>query len=84
VPWLGALDPVIWFGAIRGVLAVISLAATEVARRRVDTRRSVLLAWVLMRNLALDILQHLAYPIKVNRKRQGGTLWIKLDRRLQK
>jgi DHA3 family tetracycline resistance protein-like MFS transporter len=42
------VDPVIWFGAIRAVVLVLSLGATSLARRRVDTTRSVRLGWILM------------------------------------
>ncbi|MBU0494724.1 MAG: MFS transporter [Chloroflexi bacterium] len=45
---LTAVDPVVWFGAIRAVLLLISLAAVEVARRRVDTSRAAPIAWTLM------------------------------------
>jgi DHA3 family tetracycline resistance protein-like MFS transporter len=46
--WLEPIDAVIWFGVIRGVLAVVSLVATEVVRRRVDTSRSASLGQALM------------------------------------
>lgn len=36
-PSLGGRDPVIWFGVIRIGVMLLSIAATEVARRRVDT-----------------------------------------------
>jgi DHA3 family tetracycline resistance protein-like MFS transporter len=48
--WLGAIDAVVWFGVIRGVLAVVSLVATEVVRRRVDTSHSASLGQALMWN----------------------------------
>jgi DHA3 family tetracycline resistance protein-like MFS transporter len=48
--WLEATDPVVWFGIIQGVAAVVSLAATEVVRRRVDTSRSASLGQALMWN----------------------------------
>jgi len=34
VPWVDAVDPVVWFGAIRAVALMLSLAATEAVRRR--------------------------------------------------
>jgi DHA3 family tetracycline resistance protein-like MFS transporter len=40
VPFGGAIEPVIWVGAIRGVLIAGSIVATEVFRRRVDLQRS--------------------------------------------
>ncbi len=36
LPTLGALEPVAWFGVIRGVAALLSLGTTEIARRRLD------------------------------------------------
>jgi DHA3 family tetracycline resistance protein-like MFS transporter len=55
-PWQNGPEPVVWFGLIRAVMLLISLGATEVARRRVDTARSVPLARGLMLNAALIIL----------------------------
>ncbi len=37
LPPLGPLQPVAWFGAFSIAIALVGLAATEVARRRVDT-----------------------------------------------
>ena len=42
-----AVEPVIWFGALQAVAALLSLAATEFARRRVDVNRPAALARVL-------------------------------------
>jgi DHA3 family tetracycline resistance protein-like MFS transporter len=47
---LEEMDAVVWFGVIRGVLAVVSLVATEMVRRRVDTSRSATLGQALMWN----------------------------------
>lgn len=55
-PWAGAVEPVVWFGVIRAVSSVASLAAMEVARRRVDTGRSVPIARVLMVNAGLIVI----------------------------
>jgi DHA3 family tetracycline resistance protein-like MFS transporter len=55
-PWVDALDPVVWFGAIRAVALVLSLAATEAVRQRVDTRRARPMARVLMVNAALIVV----------------------------
>ncbi|MCP4544753.1 MAG: MFS transporter [Chloroflexi bacterium] len=55
-PWIGALDPVVWFGIIQAVLSLICLAATEITRRRVDTNRSAILARVLMWNAGVIVL----------------------------
>ncbi|MGD1991942.1 MAG: MFS transporter [Anaerolineae bacterium] len=56
VPLVEGLDPVVWLGAVRGILLVICLAATEVARRRVDVSRSTPLARALMGNAAGIVL----------------------------
>jgi DHA3 family tetracycline resistance protein-like MFS transporter len=48
--WLEGMDAVVWFGVVGGVAAVVSLVATEVVRRRVDTSRSALLGQALMWN----------------------------------
>jgi DHA3 family tetracycline resistance protein-like MFS transporter len=48
--WLNEMDPVLWFGIIKGVLAVVSLVVTELVRRRVDTDRSTSLGQALMWN----------------------------------
>ncbi len=52
IPWLDAVEPVVWFGAIRAVQQVISLVATEVTRQRVYARRSAAIAQVLAFNAA--------------------------------
>jgi DHA3 family tetracycline resistance protein-like MFS transporter len=54
--WLRAVKPVVWFGAIRAISLLISLGATEVARRRVDTNRPERLALALMLNAALIVI----------------------------
>jgi DHA3 family tetracycline resistance protein-like MFS transporter len=56
VPWADAVDPVVWFGAIRAVALVLSLAGTEAVRRRVDTRRARPMARVSMANAALIVV----------------------------
>ncbi len=51
-PWQGGGEPVMWFGLIEAVLLVISLATTEIVRRRVDTNRSFALGRALILNAA--------------------------------
>jgi DHA3 family tetracycline resistance protein-like MFS transporter len=55
-PWLDGPEPVVWFGLIRAAMLLISLAATEGARRRVDTERGLSLARSLLLNAAMIIL----------------------------
>lgn len=50
------LEPVALFGIIRAVLLVISLVATEVVRRRIDTTRSASLSRVLMINAGFIVV----------------------------
>ncbi len=38
LPALGQLDPVVWFGVIRASTLLLSIAATDIVRRRLDTR----------------------------------------------
>jgi DHA3 family tetracycline resistance protein-like MFS transporter len=66
IPWGEAMEPVVWFGLIRAVLLVIGLAATEIARRRVDTNRGLLLARALMLNAALIILALAGFGLAQN------------------
>jgi DHA3 family tetracycline resistance protein-like MFS transporter len=49
-PLIEGLDPVIWLGVVRAILLLLCLAATELARRRVDVSRSAPLARALMAN----------------------------------
>lgn len=44
LPAFGSLDPVTWFGVIRGIGLALSIAATEFTRRRVRTENSVSIA----------------------------------------
>ena len=55
VPWLEGPEPVVWFGLIRAAMLLISLAATEIAQRRVDTGRGHSLARSLIINAAMII-----------------------------
>lgn len=56
VPWIEAVEPVVWFGAIRAVELVLSLAAVEAVRQRVDTRRARPMARALIVNAALIVV----------------------------
>ena len=51
-----AVEPVVWFGALRAVAALLSLAATEFARRRVDVNHPAALARVLMALASLIVV----------------------------
>jgi DHA3 family tetracycline resistance protein-like MFS transporter len=62
-PWEEGPEPVVWFGLIRAVMLLISLAATELARRRVDTARALPLARSLLLNAVLIILCLLGFAL---------------------
>jgi DHA3 family tetracycline resistance protein-like MFS transporter len=66
IPWGDAVEPVVWFGLIRAVLLLLSLAATEFARRRVDTNRGLSLARALMLNAGLIVFSLLAFGLAQN------------------
>jgi len=55
-PWHQSVEPIVWFGLIQAVTLLISLATTEVARRRIDVNRPVPLARALLVNASLIIL----------------------------
>jgi DHA3 family tetracycline resistance protein-like MFS transporter len=71
MPWLDAVEPVVWFGLIRAVELSLSLAATEIARRRVDTNRPLPLARALMLNAVFIILALAGFGL-------ARTFWIAL------
>jgi MFS transporter, DHA3 family, tetracycline resistance protein len=75
-PWQDGPEPVVWFGLIRAVMLLISLGATEVARRRVDTARSVPLARGLMLNAALIILCLAGFGLTRNFWVAVGLYWL--------
>jgi DHA3 family tetracycline resistance protein-like MFS transporter len=66
LPLVDVVEPVVWFGVIRGVLLLVSLAATEVARRRVDTNRFVPVARVLLLNAALIVFALAGFGLTKN------------------
>jgi DHA3 family tetracycline resistance protein-like MFS transporter len=56
LPTIVAWQPLVWIGLIRVAHNGLALLATEVARRRVDTTRTVALTRVLATNAALIVL----------------------------
>ncbi len=71
MPWLDAVEPVVWFGLIGAVELLLGLVATEIARRRVDTNRPLPLARALMLNAAFIILALAGFGL-------ARTFWIAL------
>jgi DHA3 family tetracycline resistance protein-like MFS transporter len=55
-PFADRIQPVVWLGVIRAVSMLGSLVATEIARRRVNTRRAGPLARVLLLNAGLTVM----------------------------
>jgi DHA3 family tetracycline resistance protein-like MFS transporter len=71
MPWLDAVKPVVWFGLIGAVELLLSLVATEIARRRVDTNQPLPLARALMLIAVLIILALAGFGL-------ARTFWIAL------
>jgi DHA3 family tetracycline resistance protein-like MFS transporter len=65
-PWGGETEPVAWFGMIRAVVLVVSLAATEIVRRRVDTERSKPIARALILTASLVVLTMAGFGLARN------------------
>jgi DHA3 family tetracycline resistance protein-like MFS transporter len=55
LPFFDVVQPVVWFGIMRGVEMVVSLAAVEAARRRVDTGRGTSIARTLLLGAGLIV-----------------------------
>ncbi len=55
LPTLGPLKPVVWFGVIRSGVMFLSIAATEIVRRRFNTSNSVTITWLLFVMSGLQI-----------------------------
>jgi DHA3 family tetracycline resistance protein-like MFS transporter len=66
LPGIDLVEPVIWFGLIRAVSLVASLAATEVARRSVDTSQALPIVRVLLFNAAGIVLVLLGFALAQN------------------
>jgi DHA3 family tetracycline resistance protein-like MFS transporter len=56
LPYIDVVEPVVWFGVIRGVLLVTSLVSVEAARRKVDVNSPAPLARALMLSGALIVV----------------------------
>jgi DHA3 family tetracycline resistance protein-like MFS transporter len=63
LPGMDEVEPVVWFGVIRGVLLLVSLGATEVARRRVDTQHALSMARALLLNAVGIILALVGFAL---------------------
>lgn len=66
LPTLGALNPVVWFGIISIISMLLSMVATEIARRRLDTRNQRTVARVLIAAFAAMVTALLAFALTEN------------------
>lgn len=62
-PSFGAFEPVVWFGIINLGVRLLSLIATEIIRRRVDTNSHVVVARFLMAIYSIMIVGMLAFGL---------------------
>jgi DHA3 family tetracycline resistance protein-like MFS transporter len=70
-PWGGEAEPVVWFGVIRAAAFLLSLAATEAVRRRVDTAKIPALSRVLTGITALMVVALAGFGL-------AGSFWLAL------
>jgi DHA3 family tetracycline resistance protein-like MFS transporter len=75
-PFMNVLEPVVWFGIIRAVMQIISLGATEIVRRRVDTQRAIPMARTLMVNAGVIIVALAAFGLTRNIWLAIGLYWL--------
>lgn len=75
-PFAGGVQPVVWFGAIRGGDIVLSLAATEWVRRRIDTRNAAAVVRALVIIAILIILSLAGFGLARSFWLALGLFWI--------
>ncbi|MCC6801563.1 MAG: MFS transporter [Anaerolineae bacterium] len=66
LPALGSLDPVVWFGIINIVGMALTAAATEIARRRLDTRSQRAITRALIAAFAVMVTALLIFALVEN------------------
>jgi DHA3 family tetracycline resistance protein-like MFS transporter len=74
-PALGALEPVVWFGIINVGAMLISIAATEIAQRRLDTTSHRVVARALLVINALLIASVVAFGLAGSFAVALGAFW---------
>lgn len=74
-PELGRLDPVVWFGIINAVARLLTIAATEIVRRRLDATSHIAVAWTLFAMYALLMVSVVAFGLSGNFGLALGTYW---------
>ena len=75
LPALGGLDPVVWFGVITVGSMLLSMAATEVVRRRLDLTSHRLVARTLLAISALRIAATLVFALAGSFALALAALW---------
>jgi len=66
LPSLGPLKPVVWFAIFEIAGTLLSLAANEIVKRRVDTRKERVVVWVLFAMNALNVVCVLVFALAGN------------------
>ena len=74
-PSLGRLDPVVWFGIINAVARLLTIAAAEVVRRRLDSTSHLAVAWTLFGMYALLEAGVVLFAMAGNFALALGTYW---------
>ena len=75
LPTLGVLQPVVWFGILRGGTTIFSIGAAEIVRRRFDTSNNKTVARLLFVLSALQIASTVAFGLAGNFALAVGTFW---------
>jgi len=65
-PTIGNWQPVVWFGIISAVLTVLSIGASEIARRRLDTNSHVAVSYALLGLNAVMVFGFLIFGLAGN------------------
>jgi MFS transporter, DHA3 family, tetracycline resistance protein len=76
LPEIGRLDPIVWFGIITAVAMLLSVAATEYARRRFDTDTHLGAAWPLFVINTILIASVVAFGLAGNFTMAVVTYWV--------
>lgn len=75
LPGLGRLDPVVWFGIINGVARLLTIALTEVVRRRLDATSHHAVAGTLFVMYGLLTAGVIGFALSGNFALALGTYW---------
>jgi DHA3 family tetracycline resistance protein-like MFS transporter len=75
-PRLGDLNPIVWFGIINAVTQLLSMGASEIARRRVDTRSHHRLVRALQAMTALLMVSVIMFGLAGSFVLALGAYWL--------